>query len=685
MIKTLINKKNIVAVFVLLSNFVFSQGLIEVPLHGNQVLIDKWEDVKNSKAYFFTPSIGDTIGIPLNGLLDDFSYQSPFPDTLLWMNCNVFVNRNYPVAPPTIGVATFDGINKYGYPYDFLVGQTSSLPADTLTSKRIRLDTIHPAITDSIYLSFYYQPQGRGNSPEPHDSLVLEFKEKRLDSIFLHTPIDTIYSTEEIPDTTAGSTLILTIVHDSTVYNDSTYYFLKEVWRHIWSHKGEQTPADSSWKLVMIPITDTAFLKPGFQFRFYNYATISGNGDQWSIDNVYLGYNQRNWDDTIINENALVYDPPSMIKPYSSMPWRHYNPTFMKDSIIVLIRNNNNAQKGLDYSHNIYDYNHVLVNNFIGNDPINPYSIVGYYRYRVTPLYSIPLLSGPGNYSFEAIISTTPDFNRRNDTVEHFQTFSNYFAYDDGTAESAFAMNATQIGEIAEQFTTTVPDTLRALDIYFNPLWHDASLYEGSMNIKVWADAGGYPGALIFSDTARTPWYNQQEYAPDHFKRYFITPQYITPQTIYVGFLQNTSQELSVGVDKNTNSQYKIFYTTTGTWFNSPYPGSLMIRPVFGTYNECTGVNSPPSSSTSFTVYPNPASTQLYLNYTSTSSNNKISYSVIDVYGRIVLENKLPTSNQQSTINSQQLVDISVLSEGIYFVRLNDGSTISTTKFIKKK
>ena len=45
--------------------------------------------------------------------IDDFSYDSSFPDTILWKDNSVFVNKNYGVNPITIGVATFDGLNSF--------------------------------------------------------------------------------------------------------------------------------------------------------------------------------------------------------------------------------------------------------------------------------------------------------------------------------------------------------------------------------------------------------------------------------------------------------------------------------------------------------------------------------------------------------------------------------------------
>ena len=63
------------------------------------------------------PKMRTTFALSLP-FLDDFSYNSYFPDNLLWEDSAVFVNRSYPINPVTIGVATFDGLDANGLAYD---------------------------------------------------------------------------------------------------------------------------------------------------------------------------------------------------------------------------------------------------------------------------------------------------------------------------------------------------------------------------------------------------------------------------------------------------------------------------------------------------------------------------------------------------------------------------------------
>src|SRR5690606_37405864 len=92
---------------------------------------------------------------------DDFSQQYYYPDADKWEDNYVYINSNYAVNPISYGVATFDGLDSTGYPYNFN-NPTSHGVADYLTSKPIDLSSV----TDSVYLSFFFQPQGNGNRPE---------------------------------------------------------------------------------------------------------------------------------------------------------------------------------------------------------------------------------------------------------------------------------------------------------------------------------------------------------------------------------------------------------------------------------------------------------------------------------------------------------------------------------------
>jgi hypothetical protein len=409
------------------STLSFSQGLVENDLSTNPIIISKYEQLK---ATYKAASIADTLSLGVKGILDDFSAEGPYPDTSLWLDNKVFINRDFAKAPITLGVATFEGLDYNGYPYDFTAGSTSSAVADFLTSKPIYLNN---PLSDSIYLSFYYQPQGNGNAPEYQDSLVVQFKNE-----------------------TSG-------------------------WKNVWAQKGRTlTTSDSSWSLAMIPIADTAYLKDGFQFRFYNRATISGNTDHWNIDYVYLN-KTRNIHDTTFEDVTFVYNTPSLLNTYSAMPWKQYSATDMKLNYNTSIRNNHTVTKNGSFTYKIFNDLGVQVNTTYsgGSFNIDPFTSSGYMNYPAftNPAlnYTIPILTAASRYSIESTISSTPDNDRSNDTVRFVQDLTNYFSYDDGTAENSFGLS-TLYAQLAEKFILNVADSLQYIDIYFNPFLTNTSI-----------------------------------------------------------------------------------------------------------------------------------------------------------------------------------------------------------------
>lgn len=622
MIRISMNKLFLLIMLLFFTNLSYSQGLYENELTSNPVLVGKYNELKD---VLRTPVVIDTLNLGAEGILDDFSYEGPYPDTTLWIDNKVFINRDFAKAPITLGVATFEGLNETGYPYDFTAGPATSAVADYLTSKPINLN--YPA-SDSIYFSFYYQPQGLGNDPEYLDSLVLQFKHS-----------------------VAG-------------------------WRNIKAIKGSALAInDSSWTLVMVPITDTAYLKANFQFRFFNRATISGNTDHWSIDYVYLN-RIRSKNDTTFEDVSFVYNTPSLLNMYSAMPWRQYDTIDMKTNYTPIIRNNHTATKFLNFSYKIYDGSLTQVNTtYSATDNINSFASSGYMNSApiTNPVlnYNIPTSTTGQMYTIECILNSSPDKERKNDTVRHVQYVSNYFAYDDGTAESALGLS-TLYGKLAQKFVLKVADSMQYVDIYFNPFVTNTSIY--TFNINVWNEVAGRPGVALYTGaTPENPEYGMVMH--NQFIRYKLdAPLYLGSGSYYVGFTQNTNQFLNVGFDKNINSQSKLFYNISGVWNTSPYVGSLMLHPVFGSAYEFSGIaDDAAASKNEILVYPNPANDRLY--FSAEIKNSKMNFSIVDLLGKILIQNSIDLD----------YIDISTLENGVYFIQLNDGSTTSTAKFIKVK
>jgi hypothetical protein len=139
-------RKYFTLIILLLAIFEMANAqLYTAPLGSNifqHLNMSKWDLSKSNSR-----SLTDTLELPF---IDDFSKEARSPEESKWLDHSVYINQQMAVKPPSIGVATFDGLNNFGLPYS-TINETGA--ADTLTSHYINLS--YPA-SDSIYLSFYY-------------------------------------------------------------------------------------------------------------------------------------------------------------------------------------------------------------------------------------------------------------------------------------------------------------------------------------------------------------------------------------------------------------------------------------------------------------------------------------------------------------------------------------------------
>ena len=570
-------------------------------LISNPILLNNSSFGSNNKSILSLP------------FLDDFSYNGPIVSYELWEQSNVFVNRTYPINPPTIGVATFDGLDEFGLARDFNQPNTTD-PSDTLLSKQIDLSA-----APSVYFLFYYQAQGIGDAPELQDKLVLEFLNDTLG------------------------------------------------WEQIWSTN--DTIIAEFTKVVEI-IDESRFLHNSFQFRFRNYATISGNFDHWHLDYIKLDEFLSSSDTSMLNDVAFVYSSPSFLKRYFEMPWTHFvnnEISELKDSIDIKLRNNTGSIN-VDYQFNIFENSnqifHYPLMGVSRNVSVLDYDSIGNYSFSNPPInvQSNALNSfQPDSTSFivQNIIGTATSDNKLNDTLYHTQDFFSHFAYDDGTAESAYGINVSG-AKLAYEFKLNRPDTLRAIQMYFPQMLDTVNNIE--FDLIIWEKINGIPGDTLYSQTV-----SPVHTANGIYHSYYIDRPFQIVGSFYVGWEQKTDDVLNVGLDKNNKSNDYMFYDIGSGWTTSLYPGSWMIRPVLSMneiVSDIIDINS------TFKVYPNPVASELFVN--SLTKDNIISiYSLDGALLRKVYSNFNVTR-----------INISDFSSGVYFVELLHKQVRSHQKFI---
>lgn len=502
---------------------------------------------------FVTEVLPDSVIFSSN---DTVFIVPPDDSEVLWTTNSVYLNNGMGVEPPTIGVATFDGLDSTGFPY-FMPGPSDVYgPADELVSAPIWLKTRPGGGTynngDSLYLSFYYQPEGIGNRPEQEDSLILEF-----------------------------------------------YNVFSGNWEWKWGVEGQGV---KPFEEVFIPINDSAYFQDGFRFRFRNFATLTGNFDHWNIDYVRVG-SYPNINPEIKDDVAFSKQAPSILQDFSRMPWTHYetNPgKFMASGSAVLSYNLSDVQRNVNYGLEIYDRFDSLIFNS-SNVVVTPNFPPRTFQKEDVPLEGFEFLSTDTfeQKTFRVVNQlTAADDIPENNRATYHQEFPLHYAYDDRSAEHAYEVIGAG-AKIAAEYNIEVVDTLRAVNIYFPPTLEDYS--NNLFQIKVWSSLT--PEEEIHSSIFYNPRYTKRNLV----SRYEINPPLPVSGTIYVG-IQQQNRAVFVGFDANFNKKDKFYFNADGAWHNMSFDGSLMINPEFSPVYQPFRVSAPEKEpAQKVKLFPNPA------------------------------------------------------------------------------
>jgi len=663
--------------------------------------------------------------IPVNlPFFDDFTQTWIYPDENRWVDKEAYVNSNFGYHSVNWGVATLDAINSRGEIHRN--GSQFPFIADSLTSRPIRMDSIfYPtprpiSISDSVYLSFFYQPQGRANQPESRDSLILQFGYYTGDSLFANYydsiwvpvsqyipendtifPGDTVYSPPECDN---GLYVIASqyYYHQDLIQLPCDSVFIPEFrWKRIWSSEGMSLQEfhdlyGTYSRQVMIPITDSSkYFNKDFQFRFINWASLSSdfnaswkaNCDQWNIDFVYLNIN-RKYSDTVYSRVTFAERAPSFLKNYEAMPYPQYvnNPTNeMKDNLEMTITNLDSSIYNSTYYYAVYQIDGAF--EFLypgGNCNLFPYNLNGYQNctscaaHACPPVnFIFPLSSTTDSAEFEVRHYIIGDITAQDtiaDTISFRQKFFNYYAYDDGTPEEGYGLTPAG-SKLAYRFRLNVKDTLRAVQMFFNRTQNNAN--EKMFDLKVWRDNNGKPGEEMYSQPSMLVAYSDNLLG---FHTYMLDEPILVNGVFYIGWEQQTSDNLNLGYDRYNDAQQNIFYNSTGEWFQSTFQGALMMRPILGDRFEVMGTDEPVPGSDLITPYPNPLDGNLLKfkctgRFQAEEDTRDLLISVYSILGEKVMESRF-----------SQNINVSVMAPGLYIIRITNGwgNIISVAKLIKK-
>ena len=556
---------------------------------------------------------------------EDFSGNSIFPDNSKWMDQSVYINNTMGVNVISRGVATFDALNAQSLPYD-PSNSLALLYADSLTSLPFDFSSFIPS--DSVYLSFFYQPQGNGFAPETQDSLILFLKNKNND------------------------------------------------WISVWSVAGSPL---QSFRQAMIPITDTGFLHSSFQLRFVNKASININDDVWNLDYIRINAH-RTFTDTAILDIATALPATNLLNDYTSLPFRHFKANMSNELATqhTFYVNNSSATPQLTTSGcevKELSTGTQISNQSVASIPLPPYTVQP-ITFPIFPINYNP----SSNYSkvvFENKYFTTTaatDF-KPNDTIIHHQVFDNYLAYDDGTAEKSYFLKqfSTLPAKLAIEYHLNTADSLRGFSVYFGRQVPLAS--SKFFTVVVYKD-------IAINNGTDVKLYEQQLFFPnysdtiDKFWQYkFDEPIALSSGTFYLSIVQpaySGSDSLYYGLDVNRIGSNHAYYNVLNKWENSTVGGAIMLRPILGQNFISSSVNETLPTHQQLIVYPNPVSKQLFIKNSTISTN--LSFEISDILG-----NKIKSGLYHESI------DVSNLLPGMYFIRIfGNQNTVTIQKFIKE-
>ncbi len=551
---------------------------------------------------------------------------------------NVFVNNSFGLEPISVGVATLDAIDANGEVYS-----TNNLPvsSDVLTSRAFDLSP-YGISKEPVFLSFFYQPGGKGEVPEKTDSLILEY----------------LYMT------------------------DST-------WHNIWSVSTD-TIAPFRQNVEQVPDT---FCQAGFRFRFRNITSMSpnevtggdgalSNADCWNLD--YIMMNTRPAaEHRSIDDITLVDVPRELLDFYESVPWTHLNnaQSITRNNMRYLIRNltsGDSINVGRSYFiRDLHTGRTEYYDQLFSKSP--PRSLQTWYDPFFAPFTRAEDdTSGEGAIEVVSYLITPATHVKENDTSRTVLNFRNYYAYDDGSPEYGFGISgeSTAGAVLACRFRIYQPDTLQALQMLFNKTRNHANADLG-FQLCVWKDEGGIPGELLYISTETfTPGDELNLYGFNTYKFPEEGRLYITDTSFFAGWKQSTEEFINLGYDVNRNNLSRIFVNISGDWFNpggSLISGTPMIRAIFGSSNFTTGTPDVNGPGKTVDVFPNPASDILHIR------TDRIYSGAIS--GWLICREGYCSSEE----GDRHEIDVSSLPPGIYLLQLiaGDGSYVNRKVVIR--
>ncbi len=568
----------------------------------------------------------DDFSLVTNGRLDQSLWQT---------GGGTYVSNTITINHPTLNVVTFDGSDRAGRPYNF-VTQSAQGMGDTLTSQAIDLSGL--ALADSVYFSFYWQLKGLGEFPDADDSLRVQF----------------------LTD--------------------------KGIWQTVWKQVGGKQ--DNNFNYSQLVLRDLSYLHANFQFRFQAFNRLSGQFDMWHIDYVYLNRGRRAADQ-FVRDVSCRLPVSSFLKRYTAMPLKQYlaRPAAeTADSVTTDIRNLFNVFNFTTFAYTLRDeISGSTFQNFQQSSSelisslsqqsksLKPAAITAL---DTTKVKKLSLVSRFAILTTDNVNPSIPSIDlRRNDSISGKTILDDYYAYDDGTAETAVYFNRS-LGRTAVRYFLNTPDLVSGVRMNIVSTLKD--LTGQSITIQVWSNGNGKPQSLLYQKAFKVQYpVNRNEFVEFPFD-YGVAVR----DTFYVGWLQIGQDGVPVGLDRNNQHEDQIFINAGQEWVpytnfkNDPnlayFQGSLMVRPVIGGKTAAPITSIEPEKIIDWEVYPNP-------------SNGQVRWHTDEIRQVEVYQLNGVLLKQQPVQPSENTLNLSDFADGLYFLRLSNEKKTVTKKILLRK
>ena len=556
--------------------------------------------------YLFNLNIhtSDTTSLPF---WDDFSIINTNNKWSKYDNKSIknYGNNN----APSINVIEFDGLDSYGTPYNHTNGYGES---DVLISSAINIENY--INNNTIYMSFFWNFNINGELPDYQDSLKLEF----LNS--------------------------------------------NQSWEMVWfTVGGIENFKGNNFQYEIINVGDK-FLHDNFKFKFSNIGNSEGPFDSWVIDYIYINNDRSIFDSTFI-DRTLTNLNSKIFSEYVSIPIDHFeNSIEILDSMEISIKNLDSNIQPINYFFKAFSNDTDESIDIISGEELSP--ILNGFETRSIKTGKVDITRFNTDkdslnlnlifYITSGDLSSENKNYLNNDTSYSSIKFSNFYSYDDGEAEYAAGLNQKN-SELVVKFYTLKQDTLTHLAILFSSINNS---YNEDINL------------VGYKNIDQEKLFDQRENIDSNNKiiTFKLKNPLIIKDTFFIGFKQNSDTFLPVGLDKNNESNDKIFFKVDGRWNqNEVINGSFIIRPIFAkTDGLITKVDK---SEKKIIVYPNPSGGSVYF-------DQKIDkLFLVDLKGKVVSKVYKNVDN----INLNHLV------EGTYYIIININSKTTINKLIIKK